>query len=254
MWYSIESIITPKTLAEAYSLQQRKGAALFSGGSYLVAEKNPSIRALIDLNNLLGNTVTAKPEAVRIQAGATLQTFIDSVKVINPNCRLLKGAGASCPSKHIRNQRTFGGELGQNRPNSEALVFLHAVDAELTVYTASESTISIREWDGKGIVTRITYYPNKIDSIELQRFSVLQSAPAIVIVGGSRRNGQFEIAIGGTANIIQTFNVPADDWTDNSIAHIAKEAVSQFIPDHFGSLNYKESLIATALKRVGAAL
>ena len=254
MWYSIKSIIKPKTFREAFSLQQQDGTTLFAGGSYLVAEKNLSIRTLIDINSLLDNSVIADYEAVIIQAGATLQTFIESVKPINPDCRLINGVKGSCPSKNIRNQRTFGGEVVQNRSNSDALVFLHAVDAEITVYTGSESKISIRDWDGNGIVTRITYYPNKIDSIELQRFSVIESAPAVVIVGGIKRNGQLEFSIGGTANIIQTFKVMTDNWKENSISEIAKNAVRQFVPDHFGSLNYKESLIATAVKRVGNAL
>ncbi|HDY75513.1 MAG TPA: hypothetical protein ENH49_03210 [Candidatus Marinimicrobia bacterium] len=254
MWYSIKSIITPKNLEEAFSLQQQNGATLFAGGSYLLAEKNPSIRTLIDINTLIDNSVTTNHEVVTIQAGATLQTFIESVKPINPDCRLINGAKASCPSKHIRNQRTFGGEAGQARPNSDALVFLHAVDAEITVYTDFELKISIRDWDGNGIVTRITYYPNQIDSIELQRFSVIESAPAVVIVGGIKRNGQLEFSVGGTANTIQTFKVMTDNWKENSISEIAKNAVRQFIPDHFGSLNYKESLIATAVKRVGGTL
>ncbi|NQV36873.1 MAG: FAD binding domain-containing protein [Candidatus Marinimicrobia bacterium] len=254
MWYSIKSIIKPDTLAEAYSLQQGERTTLFSGGSYLVAENNKSIQTLIDINGVISDKVTVNKKNVNIDAGATLQSFIDSVKHTKPNCRLLDGAKNSCPSKNIRNQRTFGGEVGQNRPNSEILVFLHAVDAALTVFTNSEKTISIRKWDGKGIVTKITYYPKQIDSIELQRYSVLPSAPAIVIVGGTRRSGQLEFAIGGTANNIQTFVVRIDDETNNSIANIAQKAISQFIPDHFGSLNYKESLIATAVKRVVDAL
>lgn len=254
MWYSIESIVKPETLEEAFALKQQEGATLFAGGSYLVAEKNQSIHTLIDINGLIKDTVSTEYERVRINAGATLQTFIESVKPINPDCRLLDGVKASCPSKNIRNQRTFGGEIGQNRPNSDALIFLHAVDAILTVHTDSESKISIRDWNESGIVTQITYYPNQIDSIELQRFSVLESAPAVAIVGGIKKNGQFEFSIGGHASTIQIFKVMRDDWNKDSISKIAKNAVRQFIPDHFGSLNYKESLIATGVKRVGDAL
>lgn len=254
MWYSIKSIVTPENLADAFSLQQDEKISLFAGGSYLLAEKNQSIQTLIDINSLISDTIIASHESVVINGGATLQSFLDTVQPINPDCRLLDGVKASCPSKNIRNQRTFGGEVGRNRPNSDALVFLHAVDAILTIYTDSERLIPIRKWDGVGIVTTIAYYPNKIDSIELQRFSVLESAPAIVIVGGIKRNGKCEFSIGGHANTIQTFNVMMNNWNKNSILKIAKKAVRQFIPDHFGSLNYKESLIATAVKRVGNAL
>jgi len=254
MWYSIESIVKPENLSEAFSIQQDENISLFAGGSYLLAEKNQSIQTLIDINALISDTIIAGHESVVINAGATLQSFIDTVTPINPDCRLLDGVKASCPSKNIRNQRTFGGEVGKNRPNSDALVFLHAVDAILTIHTDSEHIIPIRKWDGNGIVTRIAYYPNKIDSIELQRFSVLNSAPAIAIGGGIKRNGQLEFSIGGNANSIQTFNVIMNNWNNDSILEIAEKAVQQFISDHFGSIAYKKTLIATAVKRVGNAL
>jgi len=44
------------------------------------------------------------------------------------------------------------------------------------------------------------------------------------------------------------------DWTEEKIENIAKEAINEFIPDHLGSLKYKEVLIATAVKRVGDKL
>ena len=254
MWYSIKSIVTPKTLTEAYSLSQNEGHVLLSGGSYLVAEKDPSIHTLIDINQLINHTVRADYNAVIIEAGATLQEFLDCVTPVNPNCRLLNGVRDSCPSKNIRNQRTFGGEAGQNRPNSDILVFLHAVDAELTVQTNSAKTISIREWNGNGIIARVSYYPSQIESIELQRYSVLPSAPAIALVGGIRKNGNLEFSIGGTAHKIQTFVINEHDWTEEKIENIAKEAINEFIPDHLGSLKYKEVLIATAVKRVGDKL
>lgn len=235
-------------------MSQKNGHTLFSGGSYLVAEKDPSIHTLIDINQLINHTVTADYNAVIIEAGATLQEFLDCVTIVNPDCRLLNGVIGSCPSKNIRNQRTFGGEVGRQRPNSDIMVFLHAVDAELTVYTGSENTLSIRDWNGDGIIIRISYYPSQIQSIELKRFSILPSASAIVIVGGIRKNGYLEFSIGGAVHHIPTVRVKESDWTSSSYQKIAKLAIKEFIPDPISSLSYKESLIAIAVKRVGNAI
>ena len=253
MWYSIEKIIKPSSLNEAYLLQSETHV-LFAGGSYLVADKDPNIHTIIDINNLVGNGVTAGIDGVHIDAGATLQTFLDTVESIHSECRLLKSIKFSCPSKQIRNQRTFGGEVGKGRFNSEVMVFLHAVDAELTIITETEETISIRDWDGSGIITKISYFPNQISGIELERFSVLESAPAVVIAGGVKRNDQFEFSIGGTANDIQIFKVNVSDWSKESGENMAKKAVNKFRADSFGSLDYKEKLITVAIKRVGDTL
>ena len=253
MWYSIKSIKKPETLTEAVSLQN-DGQVYFSGGSYLLAVKDPNMHTIIDINNLVGDGVTAGMDGVHIDAGATLQTFLDTVESLNPECRLIKGIKFSCPSKQIRNQRTFGGEVGEGRPNSEIMVFLHAVNAKLTIYRDEEKCVQIRDWDGSGIITKISYFPNQIDGIELERFSVLDSAPAIAIVCGIKRKNNYEFSIGGTANDIQTFKVNVSDWSKESGENMAKKAVNKFRADSFGSLDYKEKLITVAIKRVGDTL
>ncbi len=253
MWYSIKTVHKPDSLAKAY-LQQTNEHVLFGGGSYLVADKDPNIHTIIDINDLVGDGVTASMDGVHIDAGSTLQTFLDTVESIHSECRLLKSIKYSCPSKQIRNQRTFGGEVGKGRPNSEIMVFLHAVNAKLTIYRDEEKCVQIRDWDGSGIITKISYVPNQIDGIELERFSVLDSAPAIAIVCGIKRKNNYEFSIGGTANDIQTFKVNVSDWSKESEENMAKKAVNKFRADSFGSLDYKEKLITVAIKRVGDTL
>lgn len=134
------------------------------------------------------------------------------------------------------------------------LGFLHAVNAELTVFKDAEIKTSIRDWDGHGIITQISYFPNHISSIELERFSVLESAPAVVIVSGIKRDNRYEFSIGGTSKIIETINCDINDWSNEKADDIANQAVQSFVGDHFGSLLYKEKLIAAGLKRVGEKL
>ena len=220
----------------------------------MVAGQNSEIDTLIDLTGLLDHTVSIGREEIRIGAGVTLQVFIDTVREIQQDNLLIDGSRESCPSKNIRNQRTFGGEVGQNRPNSEVLVFLHCVDAQLTIMTNREDLVSIRDWDGQGIVTKIRYFPDQMDGIYLRRYALIPSAPAIVIVSADRRNGQLEFSIGGAAKRIQNFSAPSDEWNDQTATTLAKTAVKKFSGDHLGSVEYKCSLITTALKRAGGAL
>lgn len=253
MWYSIKEILKPETWEEAWKLKNQ-GSAYFSGGSYLVAEQSSEIDTLIDLNGLFTQAISLDREEVSIGAGVTLQTFIDTAKKRQPENLLIEASRQSCPSKNIRNQRTFGGEVGQNRPNSEVLVFLHSVNAKLTIMTNREESVSIRDWDGQGIVTEIRYFPDQMEGIYLRRYALIPSAPAIVIVGANKTNGQLEFSIGGAAKRIQNFSAPSDKWNNQIAATLAVTAVKQFSGDHLGSVEYKCSLITTALKRAGGAL
>lgn len=254
MWYSIKEIIRPASWKDAWELKKDPKKAYLSGGSYLVAGQNSEIDALIDLNGLLDHTVSVGQEEVCIGAGVTLQTFIDTARKIQQDNLLIDASRESCPSKNIRNQRTLGGEIGQNRANSEVLVFLHSVNAKLTIMTNREESVSIRDWDGQGIVTEIRYFPDQMEGIYLRRYALIPSAPAIVIVGANKTNGQLEFSIGGAAKRIQNFFAPSDKWNDQIAATLAVTAVKQFSGDHLGSVEYKCSLITTALKRAGGAL
>lgn len=254
MWYSLKTVLQPTTWEEAWKARSSPQCTFFAGGSYLVVERNPEITTLIDLNKLLNGTIDATYEKVHIGAGATLQDFVEVVHQVQPQCRLITAAMASCPSKNIRQQRTFGGEVARGRPDSEVLVFLHAVNAKLTVVTDGEKTVSLREWDGEGIVKDMAYYPQRLDGIELERYAVIPSAPAMLIVAGVRRKDRFEFAVGGRVNRIAVYSAPVDRWGTEQAASLAEEAVRQFSSDHLGTRDYKRVLLQVALQRVGAAL
>ena len=254
MWNSINSVVKPKTLTEAYSLVDGKHVVLFGGGSYLVSEKDETIHTLVDINSLVNNTIKADVEGVIIGGGATLQAFINTVTTVNPDCRLIDGCRYACPSKNIRNQRTFGGELGKGRCDSDILVFLNAVNADITVVAESKKTESIRNWDGRGIVTQIEYIPNNIEGVELMRSARIPSAPSVVSVCAIKKKDYFDISIGGKCSEIQTFSVPAEKWNNTEIKTISSKVVRCFSDDQYGSLDYKHILIETLINRSGSTL
>lgn len=254
MWYSLKTVLTPTSWEAAWKARSCPHSTFFAGGSYLVAERNPQVKTLIDLNKLLDRTIDASDDQVRIGAGAPLQNFVEIVHQVQPQCRLITAAKTSCPSKNIRQQRTFGGEIAQGRPDSEVLVFLHAVAAELTIVTGQERTVSIREWDGDGIIKDITYRPRNLSGIALERYAVIPSAPAMLIVGGVRREDRFEFVVGGRVEEINVYPLPVDQWSAEQATSLAEEASRLFHYDYLGTRAYKRALLTVALQRVGAAL
>ena len=249
MWSSIEKIIFPESLDHAVTLIEN-GAEFFAGGTYLVADRDSSIHTLIDINKLISNDITVSYGGVEIGAGADLQKFIDTAVSVNPDCRLIKAAKWSCSSKNIRNQRTMGGEIAKRRINSEVMVFLLVVNADLTIFTDKEKTISIRDWNGKGIITKISYYPARLESVEIQRYSVIPSAPAVVIAAGVRKGNMLTFTVGGKAIDFSRFVLPIKKYEENRLENFATKAAGNFFNDHYGSVDYKRHLIYTALKRM----
>ncbi len=249
MSFLISNFQFPVFLQDAYELSQSDGKILFAGGTYILTVRQ-SENSIIDINNLLDSSIDVTYEQVRIGAGATLQHFVDCAMKVNPNCKLIPSIEFSCPSKNIRNQRTFGGEIAQNRPNSEILTFLNAVDAQLTIVAKDEFQTSIRDWDCNGIITEISYYPEKIDTIAIQRFSVILFSPAIVTVAGILKKGTLEFAIGGKTDKVTNQQIALENWEEDSAKKMANRTKVGFYDDEFGSISYKESLIKTAVQRV----
>lgn len=219
----------------------------------MLADKPEEIETLIDLHELLKSKISIQEDILHLGAAAELQLIMDRLKRELPEYPLIKAIQNSCPSINIRNQRTIGGEIGQNRPGSDVLVFLHAVKARLTVFKEDENSVSIRDWDGKGIITEISF-PVKFKSLNYQRYAVIPSAPAIVVITGVNSGNNFEFAVGGTTELIQNFRVPAAKWSNEAALSLARAAGANFKEDHLGSAEYKISLLETAFKRTGEVL
>ena len=249
MWASIENIAVPASLQEAYALIVPDRKVLFSGGSYLVAEKASLVDTLIDIRHLLDSGVSEADSILHIGAAATLQEIVGAVQSGKAK-ELARCARWSCPSKNIRNQRTIGGEIGRRRVDSELAACLYALNATLHIVTHSSGRVAIRDWDGDGIVTGIDIPMADIGAIAVQRFALLPSAPAFAIVIGVQRAQGLDIAIGGRARRLSTWTIPSAEYSDERITEIASMAAKQFESDQYGSLAYKEAVIRAGLRRV----
>jgi CO/xanthine dehydrogenase FAD-binding subunit len=245
-------VVFPNSFESAYQLSCKQNHVLFSGGTYILTENKLSQLILVDINKLLNSTTEKTLAQTKIGARTTLQEIIDFERIANPESKLIQSIKYSCPSKNLRNQRTIGGEVARNISNSEILAFLHAVNAQLTIVTDKHNQISIRKWDGVGIVKEIIFSNERANTVAIQRYSVIPSAPAIVIVAGTGNKESIEIAIGGKIDSILNFSLQQTDI--DSIVTIANVASASFKADDYGTQAYKKSLITTAIKRIKETL
>ncbi|MEA3287091.1 MAG: FAD binding domain-containing protein [Candidatus Marinimicrobia bacterium] len=237
MWSSLEHIIQPDNLTEALALKKEPGSVIFTGGSYLVSQKNQNVSTLIDINHLLDDNVETLSAELRVGAACSLQELS---RVANP--ALADAIVYSCPSKNIRNQRTLGGEIAQNRPDSDLLVYLHAAEAKLQI-NESGDLIHIADWNRNGIISMI-YIPQ--NNTTLERVSVLDSAIAYVIVAVHQTPEYIILSIGGRSTKIIYYKAPLLP-EETQIRKFMEKIESIFVDDHFGSPAYKRQIASNLL-------
>ena len=253
MWSSINKIIIPASPEKANSLHLYGKRAFIAGGSYLVAEKPPGIEELIDINHLVSSDIYDNSDTISIGSGTDLQSMVKYFKE-HPPAEISRCAQWSCPSKNIRNQRTIGGEIGRRRINSELYAILFALNAHLLITSYATELVSIRNWNGEGIIIDIEIKIEGITGIESQRFALIPSAPSFVFIAGVRRKDIADIVVSGKANDISLLTTDIDGFFDEAIAKFASKTVRKFHDDQYGSLKYKEHLIRTGLKRIREAI
>ncbi len=259
MWTSVRKVYHPVSPSEAHRLAEAPGAVLFAGGSYLVADRDPQIRGLVDLGRLLDGTLRCTESVLSMGAGATLQDLVDHGEGTReddaPAARLVaEAARSSCVSKNIRNQRTLGGELGRGRPDSEICVLLQALDARITVWRETESEEALRDWDGDGVITRISLSLAEIRSCSLQRFAVIPSARPLFAAAGRRHEGGLDLTAGGRLDEQLLFPGLPSEAGEDLLHRIAARCATHLLDDGVHSSEYMYELILKGLKRVLAEL
>ncbi|UCH10515.1 MAG: FAD binding domain-containing protein [Fidelibacterota bacterium] len=251
MWTSIKHFEKPASLEEAYTLIVPGKKVPFSGGSYLTAEQSGEIDTLIAIRHLLDDRIKMNGKILTIGTGATLQSLVKYDWSRSP-LRLAECACLSCPSRNIRNQRTLGGEIGRQRTNSELFVHLKALDVNLEVIGASSQTMSIREWDGQGIINALRIDMTAVKKTFCQRFALIPSAPAVVIVEGVLNKQRLDVVVGGAASVLSLSSITDMGFPEETLAQVAAQAAVRFKTDQYGSRAYKEHLIRTGLARIVA--
>lgn len=246
MWSSIKNINVPKTFNEAIEYQSKSNGVLFGGGTYLVAEGSEKIQNLIDINSVVDKSIEITDESIIIDAGSLLQNIIIKLSDFPLFVEAVK---YSCFSKNIRNQRTIGGEIAQKRVQSELFTYLIAINPILEIRTPDKENIYLREWDGKGIINKILINRIDLESSGFERFAVIPSAPAFVIVVVVRRALELDFVISGKAKNVYGHTIKLVNFSKDILKQIINESVKYFEDDQYGSLEYKKSLIETGIQR-----
>ncbi len=246
MWSSIKNIDIPTSFKQAIDYQKNTKGTFFGGGTYLVSEKDQKIQNLIDINQIVKNSIKIEDESIIIGAGETLQNII---KILSKYKMLAESAKYSCFSKNIRNQRTMGGEIARKRVQSELFTYLVAINPILEIRIPDKKSVYLRDWDGKGIINKIIINKIDLNSSGLERFATLPSAPAFVIVAVVRRALELDFVISGKAKKANGHTIKLADFSKDVLKKIIRESVEYFEDDQYGSLEYKKSLIETGIQR-----
>ena len=246
MWSSITDILIPNSFEEALKYQEEVNSKLFGGGTYLVSAKDNKIHKLIDINNLTDNTIEIIDHEIIFGAGVTVQKIVDGDNELQ---RLSLIAKQSQFSKNIRNQRTLGGEIVQKSIQSDLFTYLVAINPRLEIMNPTLQFVKMREWNGQGIINKILINKMDVLSSGFERFSVIPSAPAFVMVAVVRRALELDFVVSGKTEKIFGHTMPLADFGKNTLKSIINESVKYFTDDQYGTIEYKKSLIATGIQR-----
>lgn len=246
MWTSIKNIIIPKDFAKAIESKGDSNSVYFGGGTYLVAEKNKSINKLIDVNGLIDGNIKIEGTSISIGAGVTVQEIANNYEQLS---KLAVIAKQSIFSKNIRNQRSLGGEIAQKNIKSDLFTYLIALNPVLEIMNPDSRQVQLREWDGDGIINKLKINKIDIDSSGFERFSILPSAPAFLMVGVSRKAFEIDYVVSGNARKIYGHSMSLRDFTKRNVKKIINESAQYFYDDKYGSIEYKKALIATGIQR-----
>ena len=246
MWSSIKNIYLPKSFEEAIELKTDSSTVYFAGGSYLVIEKDRNISTLIDINNIIDRNIIVDEDSVTIGAGVKVQEIVTKSDEFT---KLADVAKFSNFSKNIRNQRTLGGEIAQRNVRSDLFTFLLALNPILVVRKPQESKVKFREWDGIGIIDKIIINKTDLSSSGFERFSLLDSAPAFLMVAVVRKALELDFVISGKVNKIYGHTMQLSEFSKNGIRSMINNSAKHFKSDQYGSVDYKASLIATGIQR-----
>jgi carbon-monoxide dehydrogenase medium subunit len=120
----------PSTVEDAVALvQSNTHAAYLGGGAWTVAQGDPSLEVVVDLQNLHLDDIEATMEEIRIGATASLQDIIDHPDAGAFAGGLLARAATYVQSRSLREQGSVGGALmvaGHADPLTTALLVLDA--------------------------------------------------------------------------------------------------------------------------------
>lgn len=132
MLRNVKHYLHPATVEEAVMLVQTNPHALYlGGGAWIVAQGDPRLETVVDLQGVGLGKIESDIEGVRLGAMATLQQLIDDAASGALADGLLATAAGYTQSRTLREQGTLGGTFIVAGPADPLTTALLVLDAEL---------------------------------------------------------------------------------------------------------------------------
>lgn len=182
-----------------------------AGGTYVLGHTDETIQAVVDLRDLQLAYIKEDAQAIHIGAMTTLQSMADSPLLKNTVDGLLaRAAQASSFSRLLRNSATLGGTIGTGvASQADLLTALSVMDAEVTLRSGSQTSVSLGGASSSGIV-----YKGKHERRIAFHSFALESRPNELIIEvriprpGTMAGGSFE-RVGRTPTDVALLNAAA---------------------------------------------
>ncbi|MEA3310532.1 MAG: FAD binding domain-containing protein [Chloroflexota bacterium] len=132
MLRNVKTYHKPTTVEEAVMLVQSNPATVYlGGGAWIVAQGDPNLEAVVDLQKLGLAEITGDVDSVQLGAQATLQELIDHADAGKLANGVLGQAASYTQSRNLREQGTLGGTLIVAGAEDPLTTVLSVLDAQV---------------------------------------------------------------------------------------------------------------------------
>jgi len=260
---TIGNYVKPKTLEEAYELNQARSSRVM-GGMMWMRLGNARVKTIIDLSDLGLDQIEDEGNVIKIGAMCTLRQI--------EQCEALKelyGDGIAESVRHIvgvqfRNQATIGGSIYGRFGFSDVLTAFLALDTFVELYDGG--TIRLSEFVNRrpdkdillSIIVRKSKRKFRYESIRQTKtdFPVIACS---VVTGMVHGQETWYFSVGArpmkAALLEKQWEIPSDA-SEEMIAEYAKQAATEFTygSNMRGSAEYRQHLAEVLIRREMASI
>ncbi|MBQ0005619.1 MAG: FAD binding domain-containing protein [Clostridiales bacterium] len=260
---TIKEYIRPKSLEEAYELNQKRNNRIIGGMLWIKMQRTP-VNVAIDLGALGLDTIEETSEEFSIGAMVTLRQLEQHEGLNSYSDNAIKTAVQDIIGVQFRNMATIGGSIWGRFGFSDILTVFLAMDTYVELYKGG--VISLREFSGmkydNDILVRIIVKkkPCKViyDAMRIQRTDYPVITCALSCIDGSYR-----AVIGarpGKAVVVEDTGILSEGITEDSAEAFASYVASNVrtSTNMRGSAAYRKHLIkgltARNIMRIGGQI
>ncbi|MHB8087372.1 MAG: FAD binding domain-containing protein [Anaerolineaceae bacterium] len=148
MWSSLVEYQRPDTMAKCLRLLARQypHTVPLAGGTWLVAQRDPQVEAVVDLSGLNLAFIKQSTQRIRLGALTTLQDLIESPIIQELTNGFLRDASYKSASRTTRNIATLGGTIVVGNSTSDLCLALLVLDAHIVIRSPREIVVPLNDF------------------------------------------------------------------------------------------------------------